>query len=718
MFYTLNEAIGIRNKFGNKAENLVELLSLNLNVPDAILLPALKEISFLDLTTLSNELDVILPSPDGWAVRSSSFVEDSKQQSYAGKFATIMISKSDQLPQAVKEVLQSNDADQPMGVIIQKWIEPDYAGVVFSCDPITMHEGMMLEIVKGRGEKLVSGLVTPHLYKEDRWINGSVDIPRSLIEEINQTILHIKSKFGFHVDMEFCIKNDKLFWLQVRPVTQLNGNQISSGQEMQGEWYLLDQCTEPVTPLIQRLDPAGFFNMSLWNTVFIDHYPYLQMKELNKSANENSSTDVWDEWLEIRSKFEPKFDLFLKEDLTTKTQQELWNITLDRIKVYQEFVIRYMDRSWMMIRRKTGKALKKWIAQALGSNVSLDIELSKLTTGLQTITAVKTRRLNDLVQFAKQLPNPIDLLDQLDFQVDHPWTKRFNEFIQDYGYEIPNPVALHLPTLGEKPEELLNKIKGLIQYQCKSSVDENTEWEIQANNIQSMLSEKDREDFQSKLKLYRHCLLRTENDDDLLQKGAASIRYSLVELSQCLVHTKQLRKIDHLFMLLPKEVELLINQQSEFQSQEVINQRLKQFEAAKRCIPAPILKDGRPYFKSDTSEFDESVLQGNGVSMGMANGEVFIIHNPLDRHSCQNIPNQSIVVAPILTPTLSYQLLSAGAVITEAGGFLSHGAIFAREARIPAIVGVENALQYLKSGDKVQVDAEKGVIKILEKEVR
>ncbi|MNO02345.1 Chondramide synthase cmdD [compost metagenome] len=49
--------------------------------------------------------------------------------------------------------------------------------------------------------------------------------------------------------------------------------------------------------------------------------------------------------------------------------------------------------------------------------------------------------------------------------------------------------------------------------------------------------------------------------------------------------------------------------------------------------------------------------------------------------------------------------------MTEVGGFLSHGAIFAREMGIPAVVQVEGASGLLNNGEEVMVDGEHGIIK-------
>jgi pyruvate,water dikinase len=53
----------------------------------------------------------------------------------------------------------------------------------------------------------------------------------------------------------------------------------------------------------------------------------------------------------------------------------------------------------------------------------------------------------------------------------------------------------------------------------------------------------------------------------------------------------------------------------------------------------------------------------------------------------------------------------ASAVITDAGGILSHAAITARELKKPTIIGTNNSTKILKDGDKVIVDAEKGTVK-------
>jgi len=59
---------------------------------------------------------------------------------------------------------------------------------------------------------------------------------------------------------------------------------------------------------------------------------------------------------------------------------------------------------------------------------------------------------------------------------------------------------------------------------------------------------------------------------------------------------------------------------------------------------------------------------------------------------------------------------SASALIVERGGLLSHSAIVAREMGLPAIVSVKGLIKKLKTGMKIRMNGETGLIEILEEE--
>lgn len=74
-----------------------------------------------------------------------------------------------------------------------------------------------------------------------------------------------------------------------------------------------------------------------------------------------------------------------------------------------------------------------------------------------------------------------------------------------------------------------------------------------------------------------------------------------------------------------------------------------------------------------------------------------------------------ILVTSMTSPDYVPAMRKAGAIVTNEGGLLSHAAIISREFGKPCIVGTKIATKVLKDGDVVEVDANKGVVKIIKR---
>ena len=72
-----------------------------------------------------------------------------------------------------------------------------------------------------------------------------------------------------------------------------------------------------------------------------------------------------------------------------------------------------------------------------------------------------------------------------------------------------------------------------------------------------------------------------------------------------------------------------------------------------------------------------------------------------------------VLVSPMTSPDFVLAMKKASAVITDAGGITCHAAIVSRELKIPCIVGTKIATKVLKDGDLVEVNANKGIVKII-----
>ncbi len=109
---------------------------------------------------------------------------------------------------------------------------------------------------------------------------------------------------------------------------------------------------------------------------------------------------------------------------------------------------------------------------------------------------------------------------------------------------------------------------------------------------------------------------------------------------------------------------------------------------------------------------EESIFKGVSAYGGVIKGEAKIIFSTDD---FSKINDGDIIVSSTTRPDYLPYMKKAGGFITNEGGLLSHAAILARELKKPCIIGTKIATKVLRDGDLVEVDADKGVVKILKK---
>ena len=96
----------------------------------------------------------------------------------------------------------------------------------------------------------------------------------------------------------------------------------------------------------------------------------------------------------------------------------------------------------------------------------------------------------------------------------------------------------------------------------------------------------------------------------------------------------------------------------------------------------------------------------------MVKGIAKIINLPEDM---AKMNQGDIMVSHSTNPNLVPAMKKAGAIITDVGGVTCHAAIVSRELNIPCVIGTKISTRLLKDGEKVEVDATKGIIKRLKK---
>ncbi len=103
-------------------------------------------------------------------------------------------------------------------------------------------------------------------------------------------------------------------------------------------------------------------------------------------------------------------------------------------------------------------------------------------------------------------------------------------------------------------------------------------------------------------------------------------------------------------------------------------------------------------------------LKGQIACKGVVRGRARVIFDPSDPKGFQ--PGD-ILITSMTRPEFVPIMKQAGAVVTNEGGITCHAAIISRELGIPCIIGTKTATIVFKDGDMVEVDAEKGVVRII-----
>ncbi|MBR9706466.1 hypothetical protein GOV14_05500 [Candidatus Pacearchaeota archaeon] len=147
----------------------------------------------------------------------------------------------------------------------------------------------------------------------------------------------------------------------------------------------------------------------------------------------------------------------------------------------------------------------------------------------------------------------------------------------------------------------------------------------------------------------------------------------------------------------------------------VLQKRAKYFIVTNKGI---LYEDINEYFRQYkcTLKYEEikevNEVRGNAAYLGIVKGRVSVIKN---RIMFDKFKEGEILVTSMTTPDFLPIMKMAAAFITDEGGITCHASIVAREMKRPCIIGTKTATQVLHDGDLVEVDADNGVVRILEK---
>ena len=430
--------------------------------------------------------------------------------------------------------------------------------------------------------------------------------------------------------------------------------------------------------------------------------------------------------------FMEKCDSFDKKGLNKFNDAELLSnynyIETSGIKHYQ--LIRYGMVSHSIA---TNLMIKNWLVNWLDdSNGSL---YAGLISGLDDNKTVEMNiRFSDLAKILredKDLLTKINSIDDIsslnEEEIDAliisntNFKTEFDLFINNYGHRSNTREILY-PRWREDKAYVLEVIKLLsssdLDLRKKESETRNNRF-ITEEEVSKRIKKQRGGFFKEKLffivlNLAQTYLTFRENQRFYLDHLLFRQRLMIREMGRRLSEKKIIDELDDVFFLYEKELLNFFDinpsktesKDSVKELRDKISERKKEFYRYKSVLPPKFLKNGIE-FDDTIMEYDKNAIYGAAASPGTFNGVARVVESIKE---LSQLEDNEILITSNTDPAWTAVFSKIGGLITETGGILSHGAVISREYRIPAVTAVKGATKLFKTGEKLVIDGNEGVI--------
>ncbi len=736
--------------YGRKIENLKSLYRAGFNVPP--------------FSVIENRDDEIrLPSDASlFSVRSACNIEDSASSSFAGQFDTFLNVTAADVPKKVEQVFDSADSesiaayassmnipasDIKMNVIVQEMVDADISGVIFTANPQGILNETVIVAGRGAGQGVVttdSDSVTYYWNRTDKvfFYEGSEDILKEdLALKVAELSESVTGELGDLLDIEFAVKDGEIFILQARDITTLNAddpvvldnsNIVESypGLSLPLTISFVDMVYSGVfrglayrvlknrKELAKREDVISnmtghangriYYKISNWYTV-IKFLPFSK-----------KIIPLWQEMLGVKTKTYDDGDLKLNPFVKigtyfnsfaelTSAPRKMRRLNTSFTEVNEDFYKNFREdlTPAELIKMFGGvkeKLLKNWDVTLLNDMYAF-IYTGLLKSRLKKKYHLDEGRINSLISGITDIESmkPVKALIKLASEDGSEERKR--EYIKLYGDRNLEELKLESRTFRSNPELLDKRIEELKEDPARLAA------------VQERFAKEHKEDMPRDLLtdicLKRCCKGIANREISRLNRSRiyGIVRLIIDTMAKQYKMSGYIANEEDIYMLTLDEVFALAEEAKDMK--ETVDERKARYDAFK-VLPAYsrlIFADkefDRTVISIGTFDREKSsdVLQGVPCSAGISEAEALVIKDVKDAKDVKG----KILVAKMTDPGWVFLLASASGIISEKGSLLSHTAIISRELGIPAVVGVNEATDLIRSGDIIRIDGTTGKI--------
>jgi pyruvate,water dikinase len=325
----------------------------------------------------------------------------------------------------------------------------------------------------------------------------------------------------------------------------------------------------------------------------------------------------------------------------------------------------------------------------------------------QVTSAEHGVRLVELARVAAREPEAIAVLERSDAEPTAwrtlPATSAFRRelarFLDDFGHRGVYEAELANPRWIEDPRFLLDQVRSYLEEgvpaarageQRRAAEEALRQLPVVQRVTASWLARRAR----------RSAALR-EAGKSALMAMALPTRMIMLEFARRLVDADVIDQVDDVFHL--SQADLLTFARGDWDGSD-----FRALVAARRALrEARLTGPAPPDLIGGTAPTVVGGLRGLAAAPGVGCGPARLIRHPSEGG---RLRRGDVLVAPSTDPGWTPLFFRCAAVVTEAGGFLSHGAIVARELGLPAVVNVSGVLGQLTDGEMVCVDGNRGLV--------
>ena len=356
---------------------------------------------------------------------------------------------------------------------------------------------------------------------------------------------------------------------------------------------------------------------------------------------------------------------------------------------------------------------KRWLQDSDGTLASM------LVTGIGSIAGANpASALYAISRMVLAEPSMLALFEKepddqrLLLKLDGPLRDAITDFLNRFGHRGFREADFRSPCWREQPSAVLALIRkqldpGSIDPQELAKRQAEVSEGARARAI-SRLSGMRRKAFLSVLESARKHIAAREEMKDLLLLFLSFTRRVITIAQKRLKDA--LETPDDIYFLLDKEVAMtLLGTLPATEIKQIVQRRRRDFEWSSTVFVSK-LQDGvvKRYERREV-DVVRGELTGIPVSPGQVEGRARVVLDP----TSGTIYSGEILVAPVTDVAWTPMFLRAAAIVVEVGGPLSHGSIVAREYGIPAVTAVAHATTRIRTGARLRVDGEHGIVTIV-----